>query len=102
MPGLTDKTALVTGASRGIGRYTAQRLARDGARAGVHYGTNEQAAKEVVASIQADGGSAFALQADLAVPHAASVMPSIPAANTNATVLAIAERAADLITDQDQ
>jgi 3-oxoacyl-[acyl-carrier protein] reductase len=74
MPGLTGKTALVTGASRGIGRYTAQRLARDGARVGVHYGKNEQAAKEVVDSIEANGGSAFALQADLAAPHAAQAL----------------------------
>jgi 3-oxoacyl-[acyl-carrier protein] reductase len=74
MPGLKGKTALVTGASRGIGRYTAQRLARDGARVGVHYGRNEQAAKEVVAAIEADGGAAFALHADLAAPHAAQVL----------------------------
>jgi len=56
MSALTGKTALVTGASRGIGRYTAQRLARDGARVGVHYATNEQAAKDVVTSIDATGG----------------------------------------------
>jgi 3-oxoacyl-[acyl-carrier protein] reductase len=74
MSALTGKTALVTGASRGIGRYTAQRLARDGARVGVHYGTNEQAAKDTVASIEAVGGSAFALQADLAAPHAAETL----------------------------
>jgi NAD(P)-dependent dehydrogenase (short-subunit alcohol dehydrogenase family) len=74
MSGLTGKTALVTGASRGIGRYTAQRLARDGARVGVHYGASEQAAKDTVASIEADGGSAFLLQADLAAPHAAEAL----------------------------
>jgi 3-oxoacyl-[acyl-carrier protein] reductase len=74
MSGLSGKTALVTGASRGIGRYTAQRLARDGARVGVHYGTNEAAAKDTVASIEADGGSAFAVQADLAQPHAAEAL----------------------------
>jgi 3-oxoacyl-[acyl-carrier protein] reductase len=74
MSALTGKTALVTGASRGIGKYTAERLARDGARVGVHYGKNEQAAQETVAAIEAAGGSAFALQADLAVPHAAEVL----------------------------
>jgi NAD(P)-dependent dehydrogenase (short-subunit alcohol dehydrogenase family) len=74
MSGLSGKTARASGASRGIGLYTAQRPARDGARAGVHYGTNEAAAKETVASIEADGGSAFAVQADLAQPHAAEAL----------------------------
>jgi 3-oxoacyl-[acyl-carrier protein] reductase len=74
MPALTGKTALITGASRGIGRYTAQRLARDGARIAVHYGKNAQAAEAVVAAIESDGGSAFAVQADLAQPHAAEAL----------------------------
>src|SRR4029077_6708697 len=71
---LTDQTALVTGASRGIGRYTAQRLARDGARGGVHYGTNEASPKDAVGAIEAAGGSAFLVQADLAEPHAAEAL----------------------------
>lgn len=65
---LTGRTALVTGGSRGIGRGVAQRLARDGALVAVHYGTNEAAAKETVAAIEAEGGAAFALGQELGVP----------------------------------
>lgn len=71
---LAGKTALVTGASRGIGRYTASRLALDGARVGVHYFAHEEAAHEVVAEIEAAGGAAFAIQADLSQPRAAETL----------------------------
>ncbi len=65
MTRLTGKTALVTGASRGIGRAIALRLGRDGATVAVHYGEREDAAKETVADIERDGGSAFAVRAKL-------------------------------------
>ncbi|RBQ06839.1 glucose 1-dehydrogenase [Pedobacter miscanthi] len=74
MSNLKGKTALVTGASRGIGRYTAERLAKDGARVGVHYGQNKELALETVAAIEANGGSAFAIHADLSLPHAAETL----------------------------
>jgi bifunctional oxygenase/reductase len=65
---LTGKTALVTGSSRGIGRATAVRLAREGALVVVHYATNEAAANKTVAEIEGDGGRAFAVRASLGVP----------------------------------
>ena len=52
MANLTGKTALVTGASRGIGRYTAQRLARDGARVGVHYNSSKDGAERTAARVR--------------------------------------------------
>ncbi|MEU6991841.1 SDR family oxidoreductase [Streptomyces sp. NPDC046465] len=71
---LVGKTALVTGGSRGIGRGIAERLGRDGARVAVHYGSNEVAAKETVAAIEAAGGSAFAIGAELGVPGDAEAL----------------------------
>jgi len=65
---LTGKTALVTGASRGMGRATAERLAREGALVAVHYATGTDAAAEVVERIEKDGGRAFAVRAELGVP----------------------------------
>jgi NAD(P)-dependent dehydrogenase (short-subunit alcohol dehydrogenase family) len=65
---LTDKTALVTGSSRGIGRATAIRLAREGALVAVHYTANEEAADDTVELIEKEGGSAFKVRAELGVP----------------------------------
>ncbi|MGV9380926.1 SDR family NAD(P)-dependent oxidoreductase [Nonomuraea sp. NPDC003707] len=63
MRDLSGKTALVTGASRGIGRAIAERLAADGARVIVHYASNDDLAKETVAAIEGAGGQAYAVKA---------------------------------------
>ena len=55
---LAGKTALVTGGGRGLGRAISLRLAHDGARVIVHYGSNHSAAREVVGQITAAGGEA--------------------------------------------
>jgi NAD(P)-dependent dehydrogenase (short-subunit alcohol dehydrogenase family) len=65
MKRLEGKTALVTGASRGIGRGIALRLANDGALVAVHYAANKTAADEAVKEIESKGGRAFAVGADL-------------------------------------
>jgi 3-oxoacyl-[acyl-carrier protein] reductase len=62
---LAEKVAVVTGASRGIGRAIALRLATDGAKVVVNYRDNEVAAQDVVAQVQANGGDAIAVQADV-------------------------------------
>ena len=62
---LTGKTALVTGASRGMGRATALALAALGAQVVVHYGAGASEAQAVVAEIKAAGGRAEAIGADL-------------------------------------
>ncbi|ATA53824.1 oxidoreductase [Variovorax boronicumulans] len=65
MEDLKDKTALVTGASTGIGAAVAIAFAARGMRVAVHYNSSADAATRVVDTIRAAGGTAFALQADV-------------------------------------
>ena len=62
---LKGKVALVTGGSRGIGRAIAERLAQEGAAVAVNFSSNVAEAQKVVTAIQAAGGTAFAIQADV-------------------------------------
>src|SRR5437667_11616416 len=93
------KSAIVTGASGGIGRVVAKRLASDGFAITVHYAGNPAKAETVVAEINNAGGKAIGVQADMAKPgeietlfkqtleafgtidvvvHSAGIMPLLP------------------------
>jgi 3-oxoacyl-[acyl-carrier protein] reductase len=65
MGSLTERVAIVTGASAGIGRAIAERLAQEGATVVVNYGKSADKAKAVVAGIESKGGKAVAVQADI-------------------------------------
>src|SRR5258708_30592794 len=66
MPKLSEKVALVTGGSRGIGAAIAKRLAADGAKVDITYAKDASAASAVVKAIEREGGKAIAIQADAA------------------------------------
>jgi 3-oxoacyl-[acyl-carrier protein] reductase len=71
---LRNKTALVTGASRGIGRATAMALAAADAHVLVHYGRSAKEAESVVAAIHEKGGQAQAISADLSRPDGPALL----------------------------
>ena len=71
---LTGKVALVTGASRGIGRAIALALTEQGAAVAVHYRGQAEAAQSVVDTILANSGRAIAVQADLSQPDAPDML----------------------------
>ena len=62
---LKEKIALVTGASRGLGKAIALHLAEEGAQIIINYAKNSEKAKEVVAAVESTGGKALAMQADV-------------------------------------
>ena len=74
MSGIQGKTALVTGASKGLGRAIAQRLAEKGVRVGINYNSSRQAALEIVGAIEDGGGEAIAVQADVSSLDQVSAM----------------------------
>jgi 3-oxoacyl-[acyl-carrier protein] reductase len=79
MSQLTDRVAVVTGASRGIGRGIALELAKRGAKVVINYNSSPDAANEVVEQIKAAGGEALAFQADVSTEDGANAL--IKAAN---------------------
>ena len=71
---LAGRTALVTGGSRGIGRAVCVRLAREGARIGLNYTRNEDAARAAQALVEAEGADCALVKADVSDPAAVAAM----------------------------
>src|ERR687892_198844 len=67
---LADRTALVTGGGRGIGRAVCVRLARAGARVAINYAANDAAARETRRLVEAEGAACTLVKADVSDPGA--------------------------------
>lgn len=74
MPNTTSQVAIITGGSRGIGAAIAERLAADGVAVVINYARAEQAAAQMAKRIEAAGGRALAVQADIADPASAAAL----------------------------
>ncbi|ANU10524.1 3-oxoacyl-ACP reductase [Planococcus antarcticus DSM 14505] len=74
MSKLAGKTAIITGASRGIGAEIARKFAADGAKVVVNYSGSQEKAEAVVADIQANGGEAIAVKANVSDAEAVKAM----------------------------
>src|SRR4030088_2157710 len=104
---LTDKVVIITGGSRGIGRATAIAAAARGFRVCLGYVSNEAAAREVVASIEAGDGKAIAVKCDvgdeadiLALFQAADRFGTLGALVNNAGIVGVTSRVEDMSAER--
>jgi 3-oxoacyl-[acyl-carrier protein] reductase len=98
---LADRTALVTGASRGVGAATARILAGRGARVAVNYRDKARRAEQVVADIHTAGGRATAVRADLTDPAALESMAKAVASWSGALHLLVLNASGGMERDVD-